>query len=252
MTERDIVILANSLRMSWHCLAGKDIHTGEWIRPINHSNPGRSDPSAFTDRDLTDLYGNASGPQLFDCVRIGFQKKCPTQCQPENIYIDKKPWKSLEPFQADKIPELIDESPFTWLGQNDLSTVNSDRIPESRVAKHPIDSSLIFLKLKPSKNEMSFIPDIDYHKRPRRRMKFIFNGRRYSFVVKDFHPSAVRTGLMPDWAKNSHPVPPPVSLLLPPCIPHLWWTMRGWFAHILSCPWASYAPEGHSATRFGK
>ena len=187
MFERDIVILANSLRMGGHCLAGKDLHTGEWIRPINTINPKRPDPSAFRNYDLLKLYGNESGPQLFDCVRIGFKKKCPTKCQPENFFIDQNPWKPLEPFQRDKIPELVDEPPFMWLGQKDTMSPAPDRISQERVNKQPIDSSLIFMKLEPSKNEMKFIPDTDYHHRSRKRMQFLYGGKRYSLVVKDIH-----------------------------------------------------------------
>ena len=38
---RDIVILANSRRHDGRCIAGKDLATGEWIRPINILGKGK-------------------------------------------------------------------------------------------------------------------------------------------------------------------------------------------------------------------
>ena len=94
MTTRDIVILANSRRHDGHCIAGKDIATGEWIRPINILGRGkiRRDQAAFLKEDFQQLGLNNSGPQLLDCVRVGFGNDCPLYYQPENKFIDGNVW----------------------------------------------------------------------------------------------------------------------------------------------------------------
>lgn len=203
MYHRDIVVLANSLRMGGHCIAGKDLNTGEWVRPINHGNFNRSDMSAFNDQDLRKMYGRSDGPQLLECVRIGFLKACPSPCQPENEYVDKESWKYLGMFERDKIAKIVDEGPPQWLGQRDMVADRLDRISGDYIEKHPLSSSLIFLKLQRSKNEMKFIPDTDYNGRARKRMKFLYGGRRYSLVVKDIrnlNPLAdgVKEEIIPD------------------------------------------------------
>jgi hypothetical protein len=203
MYHRDIVILANSRRMGGHCIAGKDLDTGEWVRPINHGNFERRDMSAFNDHDLLKMYGRSDGPQLLECVRIGFFKACPSPCQPENEYIDKKPWKSIGMFETDDFAKILDDGSPQWLGRKDILADGLDRISGDFIEKHPLSSSLVFLKLRHSKNEMKFIPDTDYHNRARRRMKFLYEGRRYSLVVKDIrhlHPlvDGVQEEIIPD------------------------------------------------------
>ena len=81
MYTRNLVILANSVKYSGHCIAGKDLDTGEWIRPIkNHPGP-------FSNSDLENLFGNPEGPSLLTCVKIPFNEKIPLYCQPENELI---------------------------------------------------------------------------------------------------------------------------------------------------------------------
>jgi len=41
MVHKNIVILANSRRHGAHCIAGKDLNTKEWVRPITIFGEGR-------------------------------------------------------------------------------------------------------------------------------------------------------------------------------------------------------------------
>ncbi|WP_373003496.1 hypothetical protein [Methanoregula sp.] len=78
MYTRNIAILANSKKFHGHCIAGKDLNTGEWIRLINNK------PEPFTGSDLLFLCNRESGPDLLECYTVPFTEKCPEYYQPEN------------------------------------------------------------------------------------------------------------------------------------------------------------------------
>ncbi|WP_462273639.1 dual OB domain-containing protein [Methanohalophilus sp.] len=78
--KRDIVLLANSRMHNARCIAGKDVNSGEWIRPKSK----RTSNGAF--------YFNGNGPNILDCYRISFSNRCPLTHQPENIYVDGTEW----------------------------------------------------------------------------------------------------------------------------------------------------------------
>jgi hypothetical protein len=38
MTQAEIIVLANSVKHGQHCVAGKCINTGNWVRPVSNAN----------------------------------------------------------------------------------------------------------------------------------------------------------------------------------------------------------------------
>jgi len=149
MAFRDIVILANSRRHGAHCIAGKDLTTKEWVRPITIFGEGRGDPEAFSDSDLQTLTGDLSGPKVLDCVRIGFGPKCGKNCQPENIFVDGKVWEKISSYPRDQLSKIVDIPGNCFLGKDDPY---NDRIPVDEVKSNPLISSLNLIKLNQEKN----------------------------------------------------------------------------------------------------
>ena len=76
---RDVVILTKSAKHGGNCVAGIDIKTGEWVRPIKKSGP-------ISNEDMRCDNGMYCTP--LDVVRITFVSKSPNGCQTENEEID--------------------------------------------------------------------------------------------------------------------------------------------------------------------
>lgn len=181
---RDIVILANSRRHDGRCIAGKDLVTGEWIRPINILGKGkpRLDQSAFMGEDFASLSMPKSGPQLLDCVRIGFDKPCGDYCQPENILIDGNKWTGRSRFPRERISELIDCSSCCFIGKGDCY---SDYYPAAALKKNPLKSSLTFIRITKDKNKSEIIHTTSKMGKPQNRLKFEYGSRPYNLVITD-------------------------------------------------------------------
>jgi hypothetical protein len=185
MSYRDIVILANSRRHNGHCIAGKDIATGEWIRPINTLGRGqiRQDPSAFLDEDLKTLTGSPSGPQLLDCVRIGFEGRCPLYYQPENIAIDGLTWERRSSFAYSRIHELIDPPETCCLQDTDPYYKT---IPAKDLLAHPATTSLSFIRLHLQSNNVVISHTTSQAGNPQHRLAFNYGVKRYNLPITDY------------------------------------------------------------------
>ena len=182
LAHRDIVILANSRRHGAHCIAGKDLTTGEWIRPITIFGKGRDDPDAFSDDDLRKITGDSSGPKLLDCVRIGFGSICGTNCQPENCFIEGNSWKKFSQYPRDQLSNLVDISGYCFLGKNDQYT---DRIPVSDVKSTPLNCSLNLIKLNREKNHVSLTHTLKPDGTYKHKMSFTYDSKIYRISVTD-------------------------------------------------------------------
>ena len=180
MKTREIVILANSRKHDGHCIAGKDIATGEWIRPIKGIGSGQvfTAHPTFQDEDFQSLGLDASGPQLLDCIRMGFGNDCPLPYQPENKFIDGKTWEKTGKFSPHRIPELIDRTEPAFF---------REFIPAKELVATPPTASLNFLRLTSRSNNVEIIHLTKHRKYPQHRLKFYHGSKRYDLAITDFH-----------------------------------------------------------------
>jgi len=183
MHSRDIAILANSRKYGGHCIAGKDIKTGEWIRLISKlDSSGNTIP--FTNSDLAKVCGNGNGPSLFSCFRINFKGKCGIYCQPENELIDGEPWQILGYIPTEQLPLLEDQIYPCWLGDPDYGKM--DRIPFSDCnPQSPLSRSLLFKKLTAGEHQLEISHKETMHGRIQYVLKFYINVTLYSLVITD-------------------------------------------------------------------
>lgn len=179
MYTRDIVILANSRKYNGHCIAGKDLKTGEWIRLINN----RSEP--FTGNDLLFLCNREAGPNLLDCYTIPFSERCPEYYQPENERITGEKWICLERYPFEKIHELVDPPPYEWLGNRQYDPADHfDRVRSNLLKVQTIRKSLLFRNVSYSRNEAELIYFAE--KRGfRPSLRFTCSGTRYKLKITD-------------------------------------------------------------------
>lgn len=87
---KEIIILAKSTKRGDFCIAGVDVVTGEWIRPISSNS---ATEGAVPAKDI--VYEDGTEVEILDKVRIRFSSQNPTKSQPENyVYDDKCYWEN--------------------------------------------------------------------------------------------------------------------------------------------------------------
>lgn len=140
--SRTLVILANSVKHHLHCVAGKDINTKEWVRPV-----GNDDGEALSDEQSSYVNKEKNWRvKPLDKITMEFSKHVPLTQQPENYLISKEKWTSNFKIERNDLAQYIDTPENIWL---DTST-NSNRVTSSFVTskKIVITQSLYLIKIK--------------------------------------------------------------------------------------------------------
>jgi hypothetical protein len=146
MQSKLIVVLANSVKSSGRCLAGKEVFNkgksweiGEWVRPV-----GSKAGAGLYAYQMSLALGH--DPKLLEVLEIPFAEAAPLSCQPENWLIQTplKPgsWKSHGIVEWDEAQALIDQAPEMW---HDPGQENR-RVAEGFPEKMKKPSSLYFIK----------------------------------------------------------------------------------------------------------
>lgn len=182
MYSREILILANSRKHSGHCIAGIDLDSGEWVRPINDPRVSRPNSTAFLDEDLKELYGDPFGPQLLDCVYMEFSKEIPEIYQPENELIKRTEWEFINKLPVESLDEFIDPDPCEWLCN---PREKMDRISRIKMESNPVSSSLTLLHLNEADNEPKMLHSITAYGSPQTRLSFTYEGIHFNLSLTD-------------------------------------------------------------------
>jgi len=89
MQTKTIVVLANSVKKSGRCLAGKEVSRagddwkiGGWIRPVGSEAGGEV-------REYQMRLALGHDPELLEIVEIPVERACPLPDQPENWLIQR-------------------------------------------------------------------------------------------------------------------------------------------------------------------
>ncbi len=179
---KEIVCLANSRKLSGHCIAGKQVkqdksgawELGGWIRPV-----GSPDGAELSSRDVG--FEGGGIPRPLDIVRISLKRRASHKHQTENYLIDpEKYWEQVTTVDPSCLDDLCDEVDGLWETGFDSAYGKNDRVPveKSKVIK----SSLLLIK--PS----NVVIHHEYEfpsKAWKTRAQFLFRGNRYSLVVTD-------------------------------------------------------------------
>jgi len=89
MRELEFLCLAVSRKMQGYCIAGIDIRSGEWVRPVNAFNFGE-----FCSREITVSGGGARSSRLMrplDTVSLHLDRFSGNAGQPENWILEQNP-----------------------------------------------------------------------------------------------------------------------------------------------------------------
>ena len=173
MFYKEIICLANSRKMSGRCVAGKDVNSKEWIRPV--SNRENEELSLVEIR----LKGRQS-LNVLDVVRIPCKVKKSSRHQPENILIDDGSWEKIDELDPKLLDSLCDHPKSIWtFGEHD------DRVPVEFFDKNKSDSSLLLIKPSALFLRRDNYTDMNGVTKKKIRAIFSYNGKQYNFGVTD-------------------------------------------------------------------
>lgn len=100
-----IICLANSKKEGERCIAGVDVQTGEWIRPVS----SREDGAITSEMRLID----GREPQLLDILDILLEISGPDEgFQPENRLLRNGPWKRIGRIKPEDLLEYCEKDPL--------------------------------------------------------------------------------------------------------------------------------------------
>lgn len=162
-----VVILANSVKHSEHCVAGKDLSTKKWIRFVADENG----------KELSNSQSKASNPygiypvKPLQKVEIGLDKHAPLINQPENYVIDGSQWHQKYKVDESDLYNFLDHPDDLWGDGNKV------RCTHIETGLKKIDQSLYLVdvdNLQLFKNSYG-----------RRRASFEYCGISYDFPVTD-------------------------------------------------------------------
>jgi hypothetical protein len=99
---RRIICLANSYKHNERCIAGIDIESGAWVRPVSN----RKDRAIAGTMRLI----NGKEPQLLDILEIPLENHGPDEgCQPENRLFKPGQWKIVGRIKPAKLLEYCED-----------------------------------------------------------------------------------------------------------------------------------------------
>lgn len=171
--NKTIVVFANSVKHHAHCVAGKDIVTKEWIRPVSdeHGEALTHEQSSYENN------GKVWRVKPLDKISIEFDTHVPLLQQPENYLITGQLWETKYIINHQEISEYLDHPEDIWL---DNST-RSDRVAVSCVQNSQISISQSLYLIRP---ESFILHVVEYENeqgeiKKRARGSFIYNGDSY-------------------------------------------------------------------------
>lgn len=145
MTKSEIVVLANSIKHGQHCVAGKCLSTGRWIRPVSNEHGAEL---SHDQAKYQNPYGTY-GVRPLQKIRMGFSRHVPLPHQPENFLIDGNRWQQNYSIGVAELPNYLDTPADLW---GDGNRVQHDQII---LGLHNISQSLYLVQVE-SLNHLSY------------------------------------------------------------------------------------------------
>lgn len=168
-----LVILANSVKHRLHCVAGKDINTKKWIRPVSSAigEALTTEESSYMNK------GSIWRVKPLDKITMELSKYVPLVQQPENYLISQEKWASNFKINRDDLSQYVDAPQNIWL---DTST-NTDRVTSSLVASNEIVilQSLYLIKIDLLNLQISLEHETFGEEKRKLKGSFEYNGVKY-------------------------------------------------------------------------
>jgi hypothetical protein len=175
--EKTIVIFANSVKHHQHCVAGKDIITKEWIRPVGDENGCEL-------QDEQTKYKNKYGKYFakpLQKMKIKFVKKSPLLNQPENHIVSDDIWIQNYKIDHSEIVNYLDSPPNLWI--DNISP--NDRVDYQLIQKQTIKITQSLYLIQVKKIHIYWKDRSNFEQNPQRRGIFEYNQVTYDLPLTD-------------------------------------------------------------------
>ncbi|MBF0526960.1 MAG: hypothetical protein HQK56_17890 [Deltaproteobacteria bacterium] len=178
---KSIICLAKSRKTGGHCIAGRELLSGNkigaWIRPISSR-----ETEEISDDDCR--LESGTQPQLLDIIKIRLKAHSPNSFQRENYLIDENCcWEKLGKADLNIISKLLDFPVTLWPPHSSNYNGLSDRVEECSTSE--LTKSLYLIN--PEKLSILVRTEGEEFRDPRRRVraKFIYHNEEYIFSITD-------------------------------------------------------------------
>ncbi len=155
-----IVALAKSWRNGGICFAGKDVSTGEWIRPVTRAG---AIPKTITQHI-----------KLLDVVEINITERCPNLHQQENYNFSGDEWHKVEKYNKAQLNTFLDNPLNIW---DHSGKMGADRVLLSDIKKFKISNSLLLVSTTYAK--------IYFNNYDKMCCEFVYNSITYNLRITD-------------------------------------------------------------------
>ncbi|MFH2050492.1 MAG: hypothetical protein ABIJ12_13735 [bacterium] len=179
MVAKRICVVANSIKKSNRCIAGREIlkkqdgidYWGNWIRPVSSHDEG-----AVSINECR-LQDNCV-PSPFDLIQVDCQSCENDPSQPENwlIQSDAK-WQKLGSYDIGVIDDIVEAPDDLWLEPFG----RQDRVSPTFLTTLDNHQSLYLIK----PDNFNFFIESSWSGGKRVRGVFVYNGTRYDFSMTD-------------------------------------------------------------------
>ena len=192
MYETQFLCLAASRRDGGSCIAGIDLASRKWIRPVNRRTQG-----AFADHELIVLEAGTEKRRFIaplDILRLTLDGPAGENGQPENWTMKPKPYE--DPYVVIRRlngQEIIGELEDCLDRGDRLLHTYTDSVTESDVRSRPLTHSLALIE--PDRLHWRVSENRKFSNKPQIRADFYFSRAPYSLVVTD-----------PNWEARCRPL----------------------------------------------
>ncbi len=161
MFIRKLIILAESAKFNNYCVAGVDVETGKWIRPISE-NPELEDAVPLADLK----YPDGSRVELLDVTEIKFSDRSANNpTQPENFFYNAKYfWQKVGRVTLQEVINLRGFDECDKIFYNDeRSILGADVLKFSEresLLLLPVEN--LFVSIEEAEDKKKFFADFDY------------------------------------------------------------------------------------------
>jgi len=137
MQKKRIVCLANSKKLGASCVAGIDLESRAWIRPL-----GSGEQGAITAREQT--FADGTRPRPLDIIDVPLDGAVPQPAQPENWRLAAGRWDRVDRLDRNEARALLSDMAIN----TPLFGTDERSIPVADIQVSGVDSSLAVVRPK--------------------------------------------------------------------------------------------------------
>jgi len=168
--KKEIIVFANSVMRGGRCVAGKEIESERWIRPVSSGDGGLNKAQCT-------VSGGKDPVRPLQKIKIDVGSYCPLINQPENWLIGKDKWEHIGEITPEEIGPYLDSPSSLWGA--------GDKVPyaEIEAGNMTIKQSLYLVEV----SELQLYRRTLNFGRIQIRASFYYKGEQYNLSCTDPH-----------------------------------------------------------------